>query len=227
MTEILSAQGISKTFSMEGQTISVLQNISFSLKAGEVVALMGHSGAGKSTLLQILGLLEQPTQGVLKIQGEDVAKKSDFQRTLLRRQLFGFVYQSHRLLPDFTAEENIALPALMSGLSWKESQRRGKTLLEMFHLSHRAHHVPSQLSGGEQQRVAILRAIANGPQVLLADEPTGNLDTQTADQVFHCLSSLVKTCGMSALIATHNPELAQRMDRILVLKDGELISHDR
>jgi lipoprotein-releasing system ATP-binding protein len=201
----------------------VLKGASASLYAGETVALLGPSGAGKSTLLHIAGLLERPDGGAVVINGVDCVKLGDSERTRMRRSEIGFVYQFHHLLPEFSALENIVLPQLILGLSRAEAEERASQLLDSLGIAERGDHRPAQLSGGEQQRVAIARAVANGPRLLLADEPTGNLDPPTAERVFEQLLSLVRQSGVAALIATHNLELAARMDRTLRLKEGLLV----
>ena len=201
----------------------MLKGATASLYAGETVALLGPSGAGKSTLLHIAGLLERPDSGAVVINGVDCVKLGDSERTRMRRSEIGFVYQFHHLLPEFSALENIVLPQLILGLSRTEAEERASQLLDCLGISERGDHRPAQLSGGEQQRVAIARAVANGPRLLLADEPTGNLDPPTAERVFEQLLSLVRQSGVAALIATHNLELAARMDRTLRLKEGLLV----
>ncbi|WP_264210215.1 ABC transporter ATP-binding protein [Leisingera thetidis] len=224
MSEItLELAGIAKSYltGTPGQ-VDVLRGAGLTLQAGEVVALVAPSGAGKSTLLHIAGLLDTPDAGTVRIAGEDVTGKGDRRRTRVRRQEVGFVYQFHHLLPEFTALENIVLPQLANGASQKSAAARAAELLGTVGLAGRAGHRPAALSGGEQQRVAFCRALANSPRILLADEPTGNLDPGTADQVFAALMELVRGTGMSALIATHNLELAARMDRQVKLQDGLL-----
>jgi lipoprotein-releasing system ATP-binding protein len=189
---------------------------------GEIVALVGQSGSGKSTLLHIAGLLERPDEGDIIVDGKSAGAAGDRERTALRRQFLGFVYQYHHLLPEFSAIENVMLPQMLNGHSRSEARRRAGELLAMVQLKDRSDHRPGRLSGGEQQRVAIARAVANAPRVLLADEPTGNLDSSTADTVFRQLLALVRETGMAALVATHNPDLAARMDRTVTLKDGVL-----
>lgn len=203
--------------------VAVLQGVSLTVEPGEVVALVAPSGAGKSTLLHIAGLLDAPDQGTVQIAGQSMSDKSDRRRTEMRRNDIGFVYQFHHLLPEFTALENITLPQLANGTPAKQAQKRGNWLLDQVGVLNRADHRPAAMSGGEQQRVAFCRALANQPKVLLADEPTGNLDPATADQVFNALMGLVRDTGLAALIATHNLELASRMDRIIHLKDGVLV----
>jgi lipoprotein-releasing system ATP-binding protein len=218
----LSLQGIERTFVQGDRHLQVLQGVSLDLRAGEIVALVGQSGSGKSTLLHIAGLLERPDGGDVVIEGRSAGQQTDRQRTMLRRKFLGFVYQYHHLLPEFSALENVMLPQMLAGLSRGQARLRARDLLAMVQLKDRGDHRPGRLSGGEQQRVAIARAVANAPRVLLADEPTGNLDSETADLVFRQLMILVRETGMAALIATHNHELAARMDRTVHLKDGML-----
>jgi len=218
----LALNGVARTFEQGDRRLEVLRGVSLELRAGEIVALVGQSGSGKSTLLHIAGLLERPTSGEILIDGRAVTALGDGQRTGLRRRFLGFVYQYHHLLPEFSALENVMLPQMLNGLSRSQARVRAADLLAMVQLKDRADHRPGRLSGGEQQRVAIARAVANAPRVLLADEPTGNLDTGTAEIVFRQLLTLVRETGMAALIATHNPELAARMDRTVHLKDGVL-----
>lgn len=218
----LELKGINKTFKQGENVLEVLQNVNLKIKPKEVVALIGPSGSGKSTLLQIAGLLEQPTDGEVFVNGELCSGNNDDIRTCLRREYLGFVYQYHNLLPDFDALENVILPQLIAGKKYSEAEEKSRWLLNRLGLSDREHHRPAQLSGGEQQRVAIARALANTPRLLLADEPTGNLDPNTSDNVFLTLLEVVKETGLSALIATHNIELAHKMDREVTLKDGKL-----
>jgi lipoprotein-releasing system ATP-binding protein len=218
----LSLRGIKRTFVQGDRRLEVLKGITLDLKPGEIVALVGQSGSGKSTLLHIAGLLERPDEGDVVVGGTPAGAAADRERTVMRRQFLGFVYQYHHLLPEFSAIENVMLPQMLNGRGRTEARRRAAELLAMVQLKERADHRPGRLSGGEQQRVAIARAIANGPRVLLADEPTGNLDSSTADAVFRQLLTLVRETGMAALVATHNPELASRMDRTVTLKDGVL-----
>jgi lipoprotein-releasing system ATP-binding protein len=218
----LSLAGIKRTFVQGDRRLEVLRGISLDLRPGEIVALVGQSGSGKSTLLHIAGLLERPDEGDIIVDGKSAGTAGDRERTALRRQFLGFVYQYHHLLPEFSAIENVMLPQMLAGLSRGEARRRAAELLAMVQLKDRSGHRPGRLSGGEQQRVAIARAVANAPRVLLADEPTGNLDSSTADTVFRQLLSLVRDTGMAALVATHNPDLAARMDRTVTLKDGLL-----
>lgn len=221
--KLLDVQGLERTFSQGGETLTVLQNLSLSLDKGEMVALVGPSGAGKSTLLQMIGLLDSPTAGSIHINGQSVTGQTEHQRTMLRREFIGFVYQFHYLLPEFSAIENVVLPQMIAGKSRDEAREHAKMLLSALGLGHRLDHRPARLSGGEQQRVAIARALANSPKLLLADEPTGNLDPQTAGDVFEILVELVKTTGIAAIIATHNLDLAEKMDRIFELKGGRLL----
>jgi lipoprotein-releasing system ATP-binding protein len=220
---LLSLRGVVRTFVQGDRRLEVLRGVSLDLHAGEIVALVGQSGSGKSTLLHIAGLLERPDAGEVIVDGRSVQAFGDAPRTALRRKFLGFVYQYHHLLPEFSALENVMLPQMLNGLSRSQARLRAADLLAMVQLKERADHRPGRLSGGEQQRVAIARAVANAPRVLLADEPTGNLDSGTAETVFRQLLTLVRETGMVALIATHNPELAARMDRTLHLKDGVLV----
>ncbi|MES0824658.1 ABC transporter ATP-binding protein [Ruegeria sp. SCP11] len=215
--------GLTKTY-LKGTPgeVQVLRGADLELRAGEAVALVAPSGAGKSTLLHIAGLLDTPDDGSVEIAGQNATGKGDRTRTALRRRDVGFVYQFHHLLPEFTALENITLPQLANGVSEKAAQDRAMSLLDRVGVAPRADHRPAALSGGEQQRVAFCRALANKPRVLLADEPTGNLDPETSDQVFDALMALVRDEGLSALIATHNMDLAARMDRKLRLEGGAL-----
>lgn len=205
------------------EKLSILNGINFKLNRGETVALIAPSGAGKSTLLHMAGLLERPDGGEVIIDGVACSHLSDEARTQVRGNSIGFVYQFHHLLPEFSACENVVIPQLIAGLNKAEAEARAVELLGYLKLEHRVSHRPSELSGGEQQRVAIARAVANAPSVLLADEPTGNLDPETASYVFDALEALVRQSGLSAVVATHNHELAKRMDRCITLKDGLLI----
>ncbi len=214
---------ITRTY-VQGRTrLNVLNGVDLALGRGEIVALVGPSGAGKSTLLHIAGLLERPDDGEVLLTGKACGRLSDDARTTIRRRQIGFVYQYHHLLPEFSALENIVLPQMIGALDRREAERRGRELLALLRLGERSDHRPGQLSGGEQQRVAIARALANAPDLLLADEPTGNLDPRTADEVFHLLLTLVRTVGLAAIIATHNPALAARMDRTVRMENGQLI----
>jgi lipoprotein-releasing system ATP-binding protein len=201
----------------------VLKGASAQIRRGEAVALVGPSGAGKSSLLQIAGLLEAPDAGRVVIAGRDAVSLSDRERTRLRRQQIGFVYQFHHLLPEFTALENVVLPQLIAGRRRRDAKARAKELLGRLGLAGRQKHQPAEMSGGEQQRVAIARALANVPSLLLADEPTGNLDPPTAEGVFAELIGLIRSTGLAALIATHNYDIARRMDRVIRVEDGLLV----
>jgi len=220
----LQLRDVQRRFAQGGGGLHVLRGASLRLERGEAVALVGPSGAGKSTLLHVAGLLEPPDSGQVLVDGEDGARLGDAGRTLIRRRKLGFVYQFHHLLPEFSALENVIVPQMIAGTPRAVAARRAADLLERVGLSARASHRPGRLSGGEQQRVAIVRAIANAPRVLLADEPTGNLDPSTAGTVFAELIRLVRDTGLAVLMATHNPELAARMDRTLRLEDGVLVS---
>jgi lipoprotein-releasing system ATP-binding protein len=222
----LRLEQLERAYAQGERLIEVLKGATASFYPGEAVALLGPSGAGKSTLLHIAGLLEQPDRGAVIIDGVNCGNLGDAERTRIRRAEIGFVYQFHHLLPEFSALENVVLPQLILGLSRSEADSRATQLLEALGLAERADHRPSQLSGGEQQRVAIARAVANGPKFLLADEPTGNLDPPTAERVFEQLLSLIRQSGVAALIATHNLDLAARMDRTLRLVDGVLVEED-
>ena len=225
MSDGLKLLGIVRTFAEgRGDTLTVLKGANLTVSPGEIVALVGPSGAGKSTLLHIAGLLESPDAGEVWLGGQNCSGLEDDKRTRLRRDALGFVYQYHHLLPEFSALENVVLPQMIAGKSNESAKVRAKDLLDRLGLGARLDHRPGQLSGGEQQRVAIARALANSPAVLLADEPTGNLDPTTADRVFQELLALVKGEGVAALIATHNPELALRMDRLVRLEDGVLVA---
>jgi lipoprotein-releasing system ATP-binding protein len=218
----LSLRDIKRTFVQGDRRLDVLRGVSLDLRPGEIVALVGQSGSGKSTLLHIAGLLERPDEGDIVVDGKSAGAAGDRERTALRRQFLGFVYQYHHLLPEFSAIENVMLPQMLNGHSRGWARAHAAELLAMVQLKDRGDHRPGRLSGGEQQRVAIARAVANAPRVLLADEPTGNLDSSTADTVFRQLLLLVRETGMAALVATHNPDLAARMDRTVTLKDGFL-----
>ncbi|SHG84773.1 lipoprotein-releasing system ATP-binding protein [Cognatiyoonia sediminum] len=224
MSEVLKLSGITKSYNTgKPNEVQVLQGADLTVAEGEVVALVAPSGAGKSTLLHIAGLLDVADSGKVQIKGQDMTLKSDRKRTATRREDVGFIYQFHHLLPEFTALENIVLPQLANGVSERDAEARARSLLDTVGVGERAGHRPAALSGGEQQRVAYCRALANEPSLLLADEPTGNLDPGTSDRVFEALMSLVKGTGMSALIATHNLELAARMGRMVRLTDGRLV----
>jgi lipoprotein-releasing system ATP-binding protein len=218
MNDVLRLEQVGKTYAKEGPSpVTVLSKLDLAVARGEVVALVAPSGAGKSTLLHIAGLLDTADTGRVFLNGRDMTNLPDRVRTEARRRELGFVYQFHHLLPEFSAAENIVLPQLADGVSARDAQSRATDLLDRVGLSHRAHHRPAQMSGGEQQRVAFCRALANAPSLLLADEPTGNLDPETSDRVFDVLMALVRDTGLSALIATHNHALAARMDRVVRL----------
>ena len=219
---VASLRNLRRSFSQGGETIEVLRGIHLDIRPGEIVALLGPSGSGKSTMLQAIGLLEGGFEGVIEIAGVDASKLSGDARTTLRRDSLGFVYQFHHLLPDFNALENVVLPQLVAGSTTDEARTRAAELLTALGLGHRMEHRPSQLSGGEQQRVAVARALANRPALVLADEPTGNLDEATADRVLEEFLKLVRGQGSAALVATHNERLAFRMDRVLRLHEGML-----
>ncbi|MCZ4288601.1 ABC transporter ATP-binding protein [Hoeflea alexandrii] len=220
---VLQLAGVSRHFVQGENQISILDQADFILEPGETVALVAPSGTGKSTLLHLAGLLEHPDEGDVLVNGESCAGLPDDRRTAIRRSEIGFVYQFHHLLPEFTALENIMMPQLISGLSKADARERAEQLLDYMRIGHRADHRPAELSGGEQQRVAIARAVANAPLVLLADEPTGNLDPETAGYVFEALDALVRQSGLSAVIATHNHDLASLMNRRVTLADGKVV----
>ena len=222
----LRLERLERGYTQGNRRIEVLKGASASFFPGETVALLGPSGAGKSTLLHIAGLLERPDKGAVIINGVECGKLSDNEQTRMRRMEVGFVYQFHHLLPEFSALENVVLPQLILGLTREKAEERGRELLKSLGLEERWDHRPAELSGGEQQRVAIARAVANDPKVLLADEPTGNLDPPTAERVFEQLLSLVRQSGVAAVIATHNLDLAARMDRTLRLTDGLLVEEE-
>jgi lipoprotein-releasing system ATP-binding protein len=224
MNDPLVLRGVVRTYRSGEGSLAVLQGADFSLRAGEIVALVAPSGTGKSTLLHLAGLLEKPDGGAVLIDGRDAGALADSERTAIRRDSIGFVYQFHHLLAEFTALENVILPQLIAGKSRRDAAARAERLLGAFGLAARQKHLPGKLSGGEQQRVAIARALANAPKILLADEPTGNLDVATAGGVFEELLRTVREQGVAALIATHNPELASRMDRRVTLLDGRVAS---
>jgi lipoprotein-releasing system ATP-binding protein len=219
----LALTGVCRTYRSGEGKLPVLAGVDLTLTAGEIVALVAPSGAGKSTLLHMAGLLERPDSGHVFVGGRDAGSLSDTDRTAVRRDMIGFVYQFHHLLGEFTALENVVLPQLIAGKPKREARERAAALLESFGLAARRRHLPSRLSGGEQQRVAIARALANAPRVLLADEPTGNLDVHTAAHVFDELLATVRTHGVAALIATHNRDLAARMDRVVTLQEGRVV----
>jgi len=219
---VLVTRGLERSFTQGDVTIDVLRGVDLSVARGEIVALLGPSGSGKSTLLQAVGLLEGGFKGSIRLQGEEAAELDDDGRTRLRRDLLGFVYQFHHLLPEFNAAENVVLPQLVSGAQPQAARERAEQLLGALGLSKRLDHRPSKLSGGEQQRVAVARALANKPPLVLADEPTGNLDEHTADIVFAEFLSLVRGEGSAALVATHNERIASKMDRVVRLHEGRL-----
>ena len=221
---IIELRSVERHYVQGPRKITILNGADFQLRKGEMVALVAPSGAGKSTLLHTAGLLERPDAGDVILNGRACGRLSDDERTAIRRNDVGFVYQFHHLLPEFSALENIMMPQLVRGLGVSEAQARAAQLLDYMKIGKRAHHRPSELSGGEQQRVAIARAVANAPLVLLADEPTGNLDPTTAFYVFDALEALVRQSGLAALIATHNHELAARMDRRVTLADGKVVA---
>lgn len=220
---ILRLDNVVRSFKQGPREITVLQRASATLWPGQAVALVGPSGAGKSTLLHIAGLLEQPSSGRVILNGRDCAELSEADRTRLRRRSIGFVYQFHQLLPEFSALENVAIPQMIMGKKRREAEAHARDLLTGLGLGDRVNHRPAELSGGEQQRTAICRGVANAPQLLLADEPTGNLDPHTSEFVFQELVELIRRQGVAALIATHNMDLARRMDRILQMQDGQLV----
>ena len=222
MNDALVLKNIERTFRQAGNNLPVLRGAAVSIAAGETVALVGPSGAGKSTLLHIAGLLERPDNGEVIVDGEACSDLTDDLRTALRRTAIGFIYQFHHLLGEFTALENVVVPQMIAGTGKLAARKRASELLDMVGLTEREGHRPAKLSGGEQQRVAIARALANRPKVLIADEPTGNLDQETADRVFDLLIGLTRETGIAALVATHNPQLAARMDGMLTLKNGIL-----
>jgi lipoprotein-releasing system ATP-binding protein len=223
MAPILKLDDVRRTFKQGPREITVLQGANAELMPGQAVALVGPSGAGKSTLLHIAGLLESPTSGRVVLNGRDCAELSEAERTRLRRQSIGFIYQFHQLLPEFSALENVIIPQLIMGKTRRAAEKRARELLTGLGLGARVDHRPAELSGGEQQRTAICRGLANEPKLLLADEPTGNLDPKTSEYVFRELIDLIRAQGVAALIATHNLELAGRMDRVLRLEDGKLV----
>jgi lipoprotein-releasing system ATP-binding protein len=219
---VLQTRGLKRSFTQGDVTIEVLRGVDLAVQPGEIVALLGPSGSGKSTLLQAVGLLEGGFEGSIRLRGEEAAELDDDGRTRLRRELLGFVYQFHHLLPEFNAVENVIMPQLVSGAEPQAARLRAKQLLGVLGLSKRLEHRPSKLSGGEQQRVAVARALANKPPLVLADEPTGNLDEHTADIVFAEFLALVRGEGSAALVATHNERIASKMDRVVRLHEGRL-----
>ena len=223
MSDPLALRGVVRVYRTDAGELPVLRGVDLTLRAGEIVALVAPSGTGKSTLLHLAGLLEQPDGGSVIVDGRDAGRLSDAERTAIRRDTIGFVYQFHHLLAEFSAMENVMLPQLIAGKPRRAAQSRAMDLLAALGLEARAKHLPGKLSGGEQQRVAIARALANAPRVLLADEPTGNLDVGTAALVFEALLATVRGQNVAALIATHNPDLAARMDRTATLRDGRIV----
>lgn len=222
---ILQTKDLCRVYHQAGESLTILHNVDLEIKAGEIVALVGPSGSGKSTFLQTVGLLDQATSGDLSIGGQAIGHMNDKERTMMRRQYIGFVYQSHYLLPEFSALENVVIPQMIAGVKRRHAIEKAKALLTTLKLDHRFDHRPARLSGGEQQRVAMARALANNPKLLLADEPTGNLDPETSETVFELLIDLVRNAGVGAVIATHNMQIAERMDRILELKGGKIMSY--
>lgn len=222
-TAALILENVTRTFRQGSRDIDVLRGVNAELAPGQAVALVGPSGAGKSTLLHIAGLLEAPTRGRVVVSGRDCAALSEQDRTRLRRREIGFIYQFHQLLPEFSALENVVIPQMIAGVPKADAEARARNLLGAMGLAARLDHRPAELSGGEQQRTAICRGLANQPRLILADEPTGNLDPSTSENVFRELIDLIRSQGVAALIATHNMELARRMDRILMMRDGQLV----
>jgi lipoprotein-releasing system ATP-binding protein len=223
VNEALVLRDVRRTYRSGGGALPVLKGADLAMRPGEIVALVAPSGSGKSTLLHLAGLLEKPDGGTVLVEGRDAGRLSDPERTAIRRDRIGFVYQFHHLLPEFTALENVVLPQMIAGRPRSVAAQRARLLLGAFGLAARHSHLPGKLSGGEQQRVAIARALANAPAILLADEPTGNLDLATADSVFEELLRAVRERGVAALIATHNTDLAARMDRRVTLRDGTVV----
>ncbi len=219
----LALRGLRHGYRSGDDTLQLLRGAELTLRTGEIVALVAPSGTGKSTLLHLAGLLERPQEGQVLVDGRDAGRLPDKERTAIRRHAIGFVYQFHHLLAEFTARENVVLPQMIGGTARRDARTRADALLGLFGLSSRLDHLPGRLSGGEQQRVAIARALANRPRVLLADEPTGNLDVATAQGVFDELLRVVRDQGLAAMIATHNPDLAARMDRIVTLREGLIV----
>jgi lipoprotein-releasing system ATP-binding protein len=221
-TPVLSLKGVERHYRSGERELHVLRGVDLDLHAGEITGLIGPSGSGKSTLLHVAGLLEQPDSGIVLFNGKDALKMTDRERTVVRRLQLGFVYQFHHLLPELNAVDNVAAPLMINGQSRAKARKRGQELLRMMGLNERDHHRPGQLSGGEQQRVAIARSLANRPKVLIADEPTGNLDPNTSRVVFQNLFDIAKQEGVAVLVATHNVELTTYMDRVLALHEGRL-----
>lgn len=223
---LLKLSGMRKTFEQGGRNLTIFENLDLKVEAGELVALVGQSGSGKSTLLQIAGLLDQASDGKIVIDKRDAVRMGERERTQLRLRSIGFIYQFHHLLPEFDAQENVAMPLIIAGVRRKDALEKAADVLGQLGLSQRLSHRPATLSGGEQQRVAIARALVNDPKLLLADEPTGNLDPETSAEVFDILLTQVRGRGLGALIATHNHDLADRMDRALELKNGRIVPFD-
>ena len=219
---VFALRGVTRSFTQGGEVLQVLRGIDLTIKRGEIVALVGESGSGKSTLLQIAGLLDTPTSGEVVIGGVNASRANDAERTSLRLKHLGFVYQFHHLLPEFSARENIAVPQMIAGVSYDKAVLHADEMLGKLGLAARVSHRPAALSGGEQQRVAIARALVGNPSLILADEPTGNLDSNTSESVFAMFMQLAKSQGLSALVATHNLDLARRMDRVVTLKNGQI-----
>lgn len=219
---VLALRGLERVYKTEAGDLPVLRGVDLDVYPGEVVGLIGPSGSGKSSLLHSAGLLERPDAGLVALEGRDCSKLSERARTRIRLGTVGFVYQFHHLLPEFSALENVAMPLTIAGKGRREAEARARELLESLGLGHRLNHQPAQMSGGEQQRVAIARALANRPKLLLADEPTGNLDPATSTAVFQALYQVCREQGVAAVIATHNMELARYMDRVVALRDGHL-----
>jgi lipoprotein-releasing system ATP-binding protein len=224
---MLAMRDVVRTYRQANERLDVLKGVTLVVAPGELVGLVGPSGAGKSTLLHLAGLLEKPDGGTVTVDGEDASRLSDGDRTALRRRAIGFVYQFHHLLPEFSALENVAMPQMIAGVPGRRARDRAEELLARVGLGARLTHRPARLSGGEQQRTAIARALANGPRILVADEPTGNLDHRTADEVFSMLAGLVRGGDFGALVATHNLEIAGRMDRVLEMRDGRIVEQVR
>ena len=224
MSNVLELRNLTRAYPQAEGMLEVLKGVDLAIAPGEMVALVGPSGAGKSTLLHAAGLLDKPTSGEIIIGGLQAGTLDDDMRTQLRRRFIGFVYQFHHLQAEFTALENICIPQMIAGVGQSAASKRANELLQAVGLAHRATHRPGKLSGGEQQRVAIARALANNPKLLIADEPTGNLDPHTGEGVFELLKGLARTQGLAALVATHNPDLARKMDRIVTLQAGKLVA---
>lgn len=223
---VLELRGIDRTYASGAGELVVLRAAALTLSAGELVGLIGPSGSGKSTLLHTAGLLEKPQGGEVLLEGQNCMEMSDAELTGMRRDKLGFIYQFHHLLPEFTAEDNIAMPLMIGGVSRKKARVKAQGLLSDMGLADRGHHQPGQLSGGEQQRVAIARALANDPSLIIADEPTGNLDPATTDRVFEALIRMARDEGAAVLVATHNMALIQHMDRVLTLENGKLVPYE-